>query len=582
MSASSKVCKSEVPTFGSVVVVVISATILAFVFSFGTSISETGYFDASLGQLIFRFVLIFPMATILLLLGCYVASHPNLYKIKSKVVEKQIARLVPSLNVGSILRFTAVMVLLWMPYLIALFPGSMNWDTFYQISQWYPDYHPIWLIPWAPTESYIDNAFSDHHPIFDTIIYGAFACSSDLLFGTWNYGVFAFVLLQAFGTAAAMVASIAYLERLHSPIAIRFALLLFCCFAPFFPIYAATMLKDSLFSWLYIPYLIVIVEIVRTKGDALTRKPVLLWFFVLAILLSLTKKTGMYVVVGTAICLAIVYKAQWKALVGQAIASLVVMCLILPMVVFPILDVAPGGKQEALAPIFQQTARYVYEYGDEVTEEEKNAIDAVLGYESLAKRYDPFSADPVKFEFNYNCSTQDLLRYILIWVQQGLKHPDAYVEATLVTVAPYLSDSGTIGIHENTGDSEHAGSPLVWQPESLDGFRNTVLSIYHWLCDAPLVAIVFKVGLYACWIPLIAFCSFARHKKQWLPILIPVAFSLLSCLITPVFHARYALPMIYTAPLLVGVVFAIKADSANAGNRNTLPPNKTHSLARTA
>ena len=50
MSASSKGCKSKVPTFGSAVVVVISATILAFAFSFGTSISETGFLMFLLGN----------------------------------------------------------------------------------------------------------------------------------------------------------------------------------------------------------------------------------------------------------------------------------------------------------------------------------------------------------------------------------------------------------------------------------------------------------------------------------------------------------------------------------------------------
>ena len=43
-------------------------------------------------------------------------------------------------------------------------------------------------------------------------------------------------------------------------------------------------------------------------------------------------------------------------------------------------NIEPGGIQEALSLPFQQTARYVKEHEEEVTQEEKEAIKGVLAY----------------------------------------------------------------------------------------------------------------------------------------------------------------------------------------------------------
>lgn len=59
-------------------------------------------------------------------------------------------------------------------------------------------------------------------------------------------------------------------------------------------------------------------------------------------------------------------------------------------------NIEPGGIQEALSLPFQQTARYVKEHEEEVTQEEKEAIKGVLAYNKLGKYYNPKISDPVK------------------------------------------------------------------------------------------------------------------------------------------------------------------------------------------
>lgn len=207
-----------------------------------------------------------------------------------KAGASNLRHLLPNRNPKSIAAFTAILLLLWSPWIVAVYPGAMNWDTFYQIYQCYPGNHPIMVNPWYLTESYIDNYFADHHPIFDTLVFGAFACASDLLFGSWNKGVFAFVLIQSVGTAASFSYGIAYLSERKCPAPLCLVLLLLFALMPFYPFYSATMLKDSFFSWLFVPWFIQLMELCRTHGEAIDRRGFFVWFLVLSFLLCLTKK----------------------------------------------------------------------------------------------------------------------------------------------------------------------------------------------------------------------------------------------------------------------------------------------------
>ena len=80
---------------------------------------------------------------------------------------------------------------------------------------------------------------------------------------------------------------------------------------------------------------------------------------------------------------------------------------------------------------FQQTARYVRDYADEVTEEERDAIDRVLDSDTIGEVDDPNISDPVKKTFNEDADSEDLKAYFKVWFQMFLKHPVCYIEATL-------------------------------------------------------------------------------------------------------------------------------------------------------
>lgn len=537
-----------------------SALVLGAAFSFGVDLSANGYLSqpaASCG----RFVAYALCAGLALFAACegIAAFHERRRPSSGR---SRLDTLVPVFTVSSIVLFAAVMLALWGVWMVALYPGSMNIDTVSQIKQSYIGQYDVYVVPWIPTHSITDAWFSDHHPFFDTLIFGAFVHAFDWT-GSWNVGVYAFVLVQCCLTAAAFSAAVAYLRRVGTPLPICLGVFLFFCLAPFYPIYGMTMLKDSLYSFLYVVYFLFLAEIVRTRGGLFAgarhagkARRLLVWFVVVGVLLALTKKTGVYAVAVTAVIGAIAFRRCWKAFAAQALASGAVIWLLFPLIVFPLAHVVPGQLQEAVGFMFQQTARYVVDHGDEVTDDERQAIDAVLGYDTLADRYEYNDADPVKFWYRYDTvNAGDLANYLRVWAVEGARHPETYFEATWSICAPYLNASGVLGVHGQTGDIDDSVADLIYQPAELAGLREPLLAFYRAIVDVPVLDLFFRVGPYAAWIPLVLLCYAARDRNGLGLLAASSLIALGFCLICPIFHSRYALPLIYTAPVALGLLF---------------------------
>lgn len=495
----------------------------------------------------------------------------HVFLSKHEQIENVVAKWAPLWSRKSIFIGSAILLACWLIYLIALYPGAMNWDTFYQIYQCFPENHPV--INVANPSQPIDAYFHDHHPVFDTLLYGVFGVVSDYLFNNWNYGVFAFVVLQCVGFAIAMSLSCSYLEKLKTPPLIRILLFGFIALFPVFGFYNATMIKDITFTFFYIFWFILLIEVVRTKGIVLNKKRVLISLLSLCIFISITKKTGVYICAPTLLIFAFIYKGYFGKLLSCGLSALIVMFVLFPYVLFPVLNVAPGGKQEALATLFQQTARYVKVHNEAISTDDKEIIDIVLDYNTLAERYKADDTNPVKDDFNYDATTKDLVNYLIVWAKQGLNDPLLYLESTYATVSGFFSPAHIIDIHTTTGDIEHAGTEKLWNPKWLEGLRDAFTNGYHAAATLPIVGVLFYTVMYTWWIPITAFSLVIARNRQWVPVFIPVALSIAACLFSFEVYIRYSIQLLYTMPLLIGVVFAAyninQEDGTSKNNRQS-------------
>lgn len=469
----------------------------------------------------------------------------------------------------------AVMLVFWLPWVVANFPGGTYWDTYWQMWQVYPEAHPVPLIQWPDVqdETLTTAWLVDHHPVLTTLVYGAAAWVSDQLTGTWMAGVFVLATLQVLAYAALFAHAIVRFRAWRVPLPLRAAAFALFCLLPSFPVWADCVVKDSTFGLFFFPWLMMLADCARTRGASLANKHAQMGMFALALLMCLTKKTGVFVVVATAIVCCLVFRTRrtkqrtkqgggqrvehrakertaFAAFALQGVGCFVVMALLLPLLVFPLANIAPGGRQEVLGPLFQQTSRYAQAHA--LTDEEAAIIDAVVDGERVRDHYDADFQDAVKYYYRVDATDADLARYLGLWVQQGMRDPEAYFGSVAALAGQYLAPTTYLNLRMVTVDTKLGEDQryVLWNPDELDWLRQGLDEAYKAVASIPVVNLPFLTVTYALWLPcLMAFACWRRRSLCGI-LFVPLAVVVAFCVVAPVFDARYAWPLLLAAPVL--------------------------------
>ncbi|WP_101722933.1 DUF6020 family protein [Eggerthella timonensis] len=451
----------------------------------------------------------------------------------------------------------AIIVALWLPWIIVEYPASIDWDTYNQLYQFFmpsPTYY-------STMDTVFDAEYIDHHPVFDTLVFGSFVWLGDVV-GSQNAGMFLYSLAQCALTAAALALSCCYLEKLRAPKPLRLALLAFAALFPPIPNWAMCMCKDSLFSAVFVLYFIAFIEVARTKGSALKSKRFLIGYVALAGLCILTKKPGVYIVALSGLTILIAYRHFWKHALAAFVAPILLFSLAFPAIVYPLIGgVASGGKQEMLGTFFQQTTTYLLQH-DDASADELEAIGKVMDIDAAKEKWKPEISDPAKNSFRSDASLSDMVCYFKAWAVQGARHPNSYFEATCRTSIQGLSPVAVIGWHTtcNPGKSalemfSDASDKLTFhKPDMLNSASSKIERVYKKLLGSvPILNWVFTQGFYGGWLPLICIAlALYRGKGHVLPFM-PLLGSWVFLIMTPTVADRYVLPFVLAAPLLIGL-----------------------------
>ncbi|SNU04828.1 hypothetical protein SAMN06297422_10214 [Lachnospiraceae bacterium] len=327
------------------------------------------------------------------------------------------------------LKYMLIMLLCWLPYYILLFPGTGNGDTSRQIIMFFHERKDM-LLDYSPNvteDMYITNM----HPFFTTIVFGLFAKLGVNVFGNIDIGVGIYTFIQMVLYAGVFSYTICYFEKLGMNNKLKTGLLVFLSICPLYPLYSICMLKDTMFALTYIILTLMMCEIFRTKGECLRSWKFVICMMLISALFTLTKNQGVYFLIVILVVSLIAYRKYILKLLISFGIPVVFFIFIWSMLILPAAKVASGGKQEMLGALFQCTARYIKEYPDEVTKEEKEAISKVLDYDKLPELYSAQLQDPVKFTFNQLSTSEDMKGYFDAFFSMFRKHPVCYIDAVI-------------------------------------------------------------------------------------------------------------------------------------------------------
>jgi hypothetical protein len=552
----------------------VMACCFGFLFScmqlIGWSYENYGSWDALVGSRFIEFRALVVLAGQTLLFACLALYG---FRLVDRLVsgEEGTGRL----SWKHFLLAAGLVILCWLPYYYLFFPGMGNPDTSMQIA-WALHYPQDWLqySPVRGPEIYATN----HHPYFTTVLFGLFAKIGLRINGNIYYGVALYNLLQMILTALAMTGAWFYLRRIGLRGRYCKVGLVFTALFPLFPLYAITMLKDSLFSLACLTFSLLLFETARTRGESLKK----IWFdallFLNALLVALSKNQGVYFVAVAAVVCLIFCRQRIRAVVTLIVPVLLFQYVWL-QILLPAWNVAPGGKQEVLGLLFQQTARYVTMYPEDVTEEEADAIRAVIDYDHLAELYKPTLADPVKFTYNQDATEEELSAYYQAWKSMFRRHPDAYVQAFLHNIyGSFYTERQTALSYTDFDDREGSQHPdlYVEKTERLEKAQPIVLILLPAIQHLPGIGMLFCIGFYP-WVILFIFLDTLR-RKRYAQILsqLPAILSVAVLLLAPVSGSyRYAMPMIYMIPFLLSTCLLPRTALPTARKAEAVPEGET-------
>lgn len=520
---------------------------------------------------------------LLLTVSMYLGCKCLFFKLESRF--KSFRRISDRSNTSFLLvmssGFKGVFVLFlvcWLPYLIVRFPGNLDPDTLWQVMQ------PSGLVIW-----------SDHHPWFDTLVFYFFWMLGDLL-GSHAVSLFLYGLLQAAFTAAVFSAAITYFEFVGIPnTVVRFSIGFFALY-PAIPLFAFSMAKDMLFAVIWIPFILMYIEIMRTRGKVLSSKSFFVLWVIMILLLMLTKKTGIYLVLISSIPLILLKLENKTKIVSSIIACSFFFSFVWSGLLLPCWGVQKGGSAEMLSVPSQQVSLYLSYHSSELDENDWDVLESVyIDPHSLSSVYQPGRADATKARWKENSTVGERLDFLKWYINAMIDDPRCYfLAAAAVTLPLYFPDYSTQGdesllfYRDNLASAEETDPALeqaligysdgkasaediamllsgAYRDHTVacisDAFNAFILTVMN------AMPLLFSKAMFTTYIPLVVLTVIFRLRSivslRSLVCLVPFAVTLLTLIAGPIALPRYMVASVYSLPILVAIPFIFITNNSN-------------------
>lgn len=452
-----------------------------------------------------------------------------------------------------------VLTVFYLPWVIAFYPGSAIYDMTWQMVQG---------VGFAPVTA--------HHPIFATWVIGLCGKLGLALTGKLNLGIFFYILLQSAVCILSFSALFSFLAKRGVRRGFWITLLFVFAVVPLFGGAMQCGTKDTMFTGLFVWFLVLIAELLLGEGEGF--RPVKWVFLGLLILLLCLYRNGILVIMIPSLLVFYILlrrNKRTRRLFALAGAIALAAGFLFQMIAARAYHTGTETGEMLTIP-FQQTARYVRDREEEVTEEEAKVLEETFvleDYRTLGSLYYPMSSDPVKARYHWHASKEEgnvLNRYFKVWSGMFRKHPLTFLEAAVANTFGYYAVTPVI-----QNQKGGAGTPVQFFPDTLavqgaidrsegtlseallpespavlKGARDLLSGWYGIWQKAPVLGLFLKCGFY--FYVLLAITLFYGKRKNRLTVLaVPMFLLILMAIASPVNeHIRYIFPVIAALPLL--------------------------------
>lgn len=455
------------------------------------------------------------------------------------------------------------LLLSFLPNIILNYPIAFMGDVHSELLQMYPDLcgdHFYYIARDHMLSP--DVVLNQHHPVAHTLFLHLLLEISRHLFGDFQAGLLACNLIQSTLTITAYAFAVHVLmRRYHVSSRTGALVVLYGVCSPLMRDFISVLTKDSYYMPIFLLMVLSLLPLIEGK---MTRREIAA-LVVFGTLTMMLRNDAKFIVIFGIILIALTCKQSRKYAL-PFLAYTLVFCFLYFNVLMVAIKATPGSRREMLSVPFQQTARYLRDHGDDVTEEEHLAIDAILDYDNLAALYSGDKSDPVKATFNEDATSEEMKNYFIAWINMLFRHPGTYVQATMNNYYKYFyPDNVTLGYYtpefsvermEVTNEVIEEGLGIrVSHPQKLH--RLTVKLFHTWekLITLPGLNVILVPALYS-WTLILMFFYILRKRfgfAYWAMLFLSFGI----CLLGPCngYYSRYQYPITLIIPIVLVVYY---------------------------
>ena len=449
----------------------------------------------------------------------------------------------------------ALLLLAWLPYVLAYFPGGVYVDTFSSIISAYDmDGHGMALL-------------NNHHPILYTLLWRGAILFGRLFGQGLAFASGTFLACQYLAMGAVLAYLILWVRKRGLGTGLTLALQAFLMFFPLFPLYVVSLWKDTPFSLVLLLFSLCLGDLAFDGAGRLLREPgYLARFGILGFLAAFTRNNGKYIVfLAMAVLLLMQARkllAYWKAALSFLLLAALVTVIQGP--VYEKMNYNIDTMVESLGIPLQQMAYLVY-YDYELTEEEEAYISAIVSEQSIKEQYRPCVFDSIKWyapDFKGTVIEEDPGAFLRCWLSLMARHPLGGIRAYLLATAGFWAPSV----------AGSAGYAQTWMWENQYGLEGRDLleeltghTVRGWADSLePVSSAVFLLAL-----AMGAFVPLMRRDHGKLLLLLPAAACWLTVMAaTPIACSlRYVYILVLAVPLDVLLV-CVSGERKETGKRD--------------
>lgn len=452
------------------------------------------------------------------------------------------------------------MLLSWTLWITLHYPGAMRDDTLAQIFQ---------------SLGYLQ--YYTQHPIFDTLIFGAFFKLGIALGSQW-FGLFLFLVVQAAVTSATFSYMLLYFRKRQLPKALVVAALLFFMFARVVYAPLNTMSKDGINGWTFALVCLFMVEIIRTQGSWLHSPRNMVVFILVAFFCIASKRTMMYLIVPCMAIIAISLSRTNRQAALRIIAAAIAPALLVTLVLTPLIDATLHPVHSVTYEMYsvpaQQVVRTVKDHPEALTLTEKQDLSSCFNIDQAVSTYNPNRSDEVN-----NCWKPNADKSIFwkTWIKLATKYPLSYLEAFECLSGKWMSLNENIIYNSDLHVLDSDTQMGIWSTLPYVVDQKTVYSSVFPIPDPPSniyttiankldhvqkhIPLISSYGLYCFALPFMVF-TYAISRRNG-PLFIGTliwAVLFASFIVGPIALYWYTVPATFTAPLVFVLPLILKSN----------------------